>query len=145
MTTIPSPRSKRRARIEIIPLIDIIFFLLATFVMVSLSMVKELGPVLTGLMVSGRNAAATALSGQITQLMQALGMAGGRFEVSLTPSETEFGAHGSEEVEFLVSANPGTVGTVSGISTCCTSRALLNSCSRAVWRWWFSTEARKTA
>jgi DNA repair protein RecN (Recombination protein N) len=54
-----------------------------------------------------RNAAATALSGQITQLMQALGMAGGRFEVSLTPSETEFGAHGNEEVEFLVSANPG--------------------------------------
>ena len=41
MTTIPSPRSKRRARIEIIPLIDVIFFLLATFVMVSLSMVKN--------------------------------------------------------------------------------------------------------
>ena len=41
MTAIPSPRSKRRARIEIIPLIDIIFFLLATFVMVSLSMVKN--------------------------------------------------------------------------------------------------------
>ena len=41
MTSIPSPRSKRRARIEIIPLIDIIFFLLATFVMVSLSMVKN--------------------------------------------------------------------------------------------------------
>jgi biopolymer transport protein ExbD len=41
MTPIPSPRSKRRARIEIIPLIDIIFFLLATFVMVSLSMVKS--------------------------------------------------------------------------------------------------------
>lgn len=38
--TIPSPRSLRRARIEIIPLIDIIFFLLATFVMVSLSMVR---------------------------------------------------------------------------------------------------------
>ena len=43
MTTIPSPRSKRRARIEIIPLIDIIFFLLATFVMVSMSMVKNNG------------------------------------------------------------------------------------------------------
>jgi biopolymer transport protein ExbD len=43
MTPIPSPRSKKRARIEIIPLIDIIFFLLATFVMVSLSMVKNLG------------------------------------------------------------------------------------------------------
>lgn len=38
---IPSPRANRRARIEIIPLIDIIFFLLATFVMVSLSMVKS--------------------------------------------------------------------------------------------------------
>jgi len=43
MTSIPSPRSKKRARIEIIPLIDIIFFLLATFVMVSLSMVKNRG------------------------------------------------------------------------------------------------------
>jgi biopolymer transport protein ExbD len=41
MTPIPSPRSNRRARIEIIPLIDIIFFLLATFVMVSLSMIKN--------------------------------------------------------------------------------------------------------
>ena len=40
---IPSPRSAKRARIEIIPLIDIIFFLLATFVMVSLSMVKSKG------------------------------------------------------------------------------------------------------
>ena len=40
---IPSPRSSRKARIEIIPLIDIIFFLLATFVMVSLSMVKSKG------------------------------------------------------------------------------------------------------
>jgi biopolymer transport protein ExbD len=38
---IPSPRANRKARIEIIPLIDIIFFLLATFVMVSLSMVKN--------------------------------------------------------------------------------------------------------
>lgn len=43
MTTIPSPRGGRRARIEIIPLIDIMFFLLATFVMVSLSMVKNQG------------------------------------------------------------------------------------------------------
>jgi biopolymer transport protein ExbD len=41
--TIPSPRTGRKARIEIIPLIDIIFFLLATFVMVSLSMVKNKG------------------------------------------------------------------------------------------------------
>jgi biopolymer transport protein ExbD len=40
---IPSPRSRKRARIEIIPLIDVIFFLLATFMMVSLSMVKNNG------------------------------------------------------------------------------------------------------
>ena len=40
---LPSPRYKRKARIEIIPLIDIVFFLLATFVMVSLSMVKNQG------------------------------------------------------------------------------------------------------
>jgi biopolymer transport protein ExbD len=40
---IPSIRPQRRARIEIIPLIDIMFFLLATFVMVSLSMVKNRG------------------------------------------------------------------------------------------------------
>ena len=40
---IPSLSPKRKARIEIIPLIDIVFFLLATFVMVSLSMVKNLG------------------------------------------------------------------------------------------------------
>ena len=40
---IPRFREKRRARIEIVPLIDIIFFLMATFVMVSLSMVKHQG------------------------------------------------------------------------------------------------------
>ena len=37
------PNSKRKARIEIIPLIDVVFFLLATFVMVSMSMVKNQG------------------------------------------------------------------------------------------------------
>lgn len=37
---IPVP-VKKRVRIEIIPLIDIVFFLLATFAMVSLSMVKN--------------------------------------------------------------------------------------------------------
>lgn len=40
---IPLPVTKKRVRIEIIPLIDIVFFLLATFVMVSLSMVKNQG------------------------------------------------------------------------------------------------------
>ena len=40
---IPLPQSRRKARIEIIPLIDVIFFLLATFMMISLSMIKNQG------------------------------------------------------------------------------------------------------
>ena len=40
---IVSSYGRKKARIEIIPLIDIIFFLLATFVMVSLSMIKNEG------------------------------------------------------------------------------------------------------
>jgi biopolymer transport protein ExbD len=40
---IPSPSTRKQARIQIIPLIDIMFFLLATFLMVSLSMVKNQG------------------------------------------------------------------------------------------------------
>ncbi|MGH7739785.1 MAG: ExbD/TolR family protein [bacterium] len=40
---IPASSTRRRARIEIIPLIDIMFFLLATFIMVSLSMIQNLG------------------------------------------------------------------------------------------------------
>ncbi len=40
---IPLPMARRRARIEIVPLIDVIFFLLATFMVVSVSMVKNRG------------------------------------------------------------------------------------------------------
>jgi biopolymer transport protein ExbD len=40
---IPPRRAQRRARIEIVPLIDVIFFLLATFMMVSLSMIQNRG------------------------------------------------------------------------------------------------------
>ena len=43
MPAIPSPRSNRRHRLEIIPLIDIMFFLLATFLMVSLTMLQNEG------------------------------------------------------------------------------------------------------
>ena len=61
---IPLPVSRRKARIEIIPLIDIIFFLLATFVMVSLAMVKNQGinvnlPVARTGAAQGRNAIVT--------------------------------------------------------------------------------------
>jgi DNA repair protein RecN (Recombination protein N) len=54
-----------------------------------------------------RKAAAAHLSRQITKLMQSLGMAGGRFEVSIGINDAEFSAEGSDDIEFLVSANPG--------------------------------------
>ncbi len=43
MPSLPSPRGKSRPRLEIIPFIDVMFFLLATFMMVSLSMIKNEG------------------------------------------------------------------------------------------------------
>ena len=54
-----------------------------------------------------RKAAAAHLSRQITKLMQSLGMAGGRFEVSIGINDAELSAQGSDDIEFLVSANPG--------------------------------------
>jgi DNA repair protein RecN (Recombination protein N) len=54
-----------------------------------------------------RKSAADRFGRHITQLMQALGMQGGRFAAIVTPSDTEIGATGSDDVEFLVSANPG--------------------------------------
>jgi len=54
-----------------------------------------------------RSTAAQLLGVQVTQLMQTLGMAGGEFAVKVTRSEQEFSSNGSDEVEFLVSANPG--------------------------------------
>ena len=60
-----------------------------------------------GQLTEARQRAAGALSTQITELMQALGMAGGRFAVNVTPAEDQFGPNGRDEIEFLVSANPG--------------------------------------
>jgi DNA repair protein RecN (Recombination protein N) len=54
-----------------------------------------------------RKTAAQLLGVQVTELMQTLGMAGGEFAVQVSPGEQEFSAQGSDEVEFLVSANPG--------------------------------------
>jgi DNA repair protein RecN (Recombination protein N) len=54
-----------------------------------------------------RKLAADALGGEITALMQELGMAGGRFAVSVAAGADDIGAHGRDEIEFLVSANPG--------------------------------------
>jgi DNA repair protein RecN (Recombination protein N) len=54
-----------------------------------------------------RKSAADRFGRHITQLMQGLGMQGGRFAAIVTPSDVEFSATGSDDVEFLVSANPG--------------------------------------
>jgi DNA repair protein RecN (Recombination protein N) len=59
------------------------------------------------LQVSGaRKQAANDLGKEITQAMQGLGMAGGRFEVQLQPLDLPQ-AQGLETVEFLVAGHPG--------------------------------------
>ena len=56
---------------------------------------------------AGRKRAAAKLGKEVTQAMQRLAMAGGRFEVALNPYSMEGSVHGSEQVEFLVAANAG--------------------------------------
>jgi DNA repair protein RecN (Recombination protein N) len=54
-----------------------------------------------------RERGATELTRKVTEQMQGLALAGGRFEVALQ-ALAEGGAHGVEQIEFLVAANPGT-------------------------------------
>jgi len=55
-----------------------------------------------------RATAGRALAKDITARMQTLGMAGGRFQVEITPlATTEPAPHGVDQVEFRVTANPG--------------------------------------
>jgi DNA repair protein RecN (Recombination protein N) len=55
-----------------------------------------------------RRRAAAALDENITQLMQSLGMPGGVFTTRVELHDPPvFSAHGSDDIEFLVSANPG--------------------------------------
>jgi DNA repair protein RecN (Recombination protein N) len=56
---------------------------------------------------AGRKKAGARLAKDVTQAMQQLAMAGGRFEVALTAYPPEGSVHGVEQVEFLVAANPG--------------------------------------
>jgi DNA repair protein RecN (Recombination protein N) len=56
---------------------------------------------------AARAAAAAVLGKDITQLMQTLGMQGGRFEVQIESDQDQIAAHGIDTVDFLVSANPG--------------------------------------
>jgi len=60
------------------------------------------------LLTQGRQRAATALDRKVTGFMQALGMPGGVFATRVEPQDPPvFSAHGNDEIEFLVSANPG--------------------------------------
>ena len=56
---------------------------------------------------AGRKKAAAKLGKEVTQAMQQLAMAGGKFEVALNPYPPEGSVHGAELVEFLVATNPG--------------------------------------
>jgi DNA repair protein RecN (Recombination protein N) len=57
---------------------------------------------------AARHESALDLDRRVTELMQDLGMMGGVFATQVRPSDPAgFAAHGADEVEFLVSANPG--------------------------------------
>lgn len=56
----------------------------------------------------GRTTAARSLAAKVTANMQEVGMAGGRFDVTVEElPEEQAGAAGIDRVEFVVSANPG--------------------------------------
>ena len=55
-----------------------------------------------------RRKTATSLTERVTNLMQGLGMPGGRFDVEVRAlNEDDANEKGADEVEFMVSANPG--------------------------------------
>lgn len=57
---------------------------------------------------AGRKKAAKAFSVAVTEAMSGLGMPGGIFEVRVSPRDvTDPRAFGMDEIEFLISANPG--------------------------------------
>ena len=56
---------------------------------------------------TSRLKSATKLNKKITQSMHTLGMAEGKFEVSISPSSSKRSAHGLDQIEFTVTANAG--------------------------------------
>jgi len=108
---IPSPRGARKARIEIIPLIDIIFFLLATFVMMSLSMIKNRGiPVNLPVASSGtaqesKNYAAITVTAEgdlyfNKDAMSLEGIVGRLGTLKVTDADPRVSIHGDAKAEF---------------------------------------------
>lgn len=55
---------------------------------------------------NARKSAAKSLGESITNLMQTLGMPGGKFQIDVRLAESA-GLNGADDIEFLVSANPG--------------------------------------
>jgi DNA repair protein RecN (Recombination protein N) len=63
---------------------------------------------LAGQLSARRATAGRTLAKEITARMQTLGMAGGRFNVEISPlATTEPAPHGVDQIEFRVTANPG--------------------------------------
>lgn len=60
----------------------------------------------TAILTKSRQNTAQKLSQSVTQYMRKLGMTGGQFQIEITPQE-HFSAQGVDQVEFLVTANPG--------------------------------------
>ena len=56
---------------------------------------------------AARQQAAAALAASVTALMRGLGMPGGVFEIAVRPMEGAPDPSGRDEIDFLVSANPG--------------------------------------
>ncbi|MCK5394689.1 MAG: DNA repair protein RecN [Gammaproteobacteria bacterium] len=56
---------------------------------------------------TSRNKAADKLNKSISKSMQKLGMAGGKFEITLTTSTSKRSAYGHDQIEFTVTANTG--------------------------------------
>jgi len=54
-----------------------------------------------------RQKSATKLNKKITQSMHTLGMAEGKFEISISPATSKRSAHGLDQIEFTVTANAG--------------------------------------
>jgi DNA repair protein RecN (Recombination protein N) len=56
---------------------------------------------------AARRSAASELGRGVTALMQTLGMPGGQFRIDVQTAPGSAGQHGADDIEFLVSANPG--------------------------------------
>ncbi|VAW50947.1 DNA repair protein RecN [hydrothermal vent metagenome] len=56
---------------------------------------------------TSRQKSAAKLNKKITQSMHTLGMAEGKFEISIPPSASKRSAHGLDQIEFTVTANAG--------------------------------------